>query len=188
MIGIRAFIGIDFESDFKKYIHELQQRLRKYAVRGRWKYSDNFHLTLKFLDEINTKQQKQIDDALNNICMEQCRFRLETEGLGIFEGRDSIRVLWLGLAGDLQLLQSLVEEIDKSLDSIGFPMEKRRFIPHITIGQDIVFECPFDHIRDSIGQINFSPINVTALTLFKSEQIQNKRIYSKISDYYLKQL
>lgn len=50
------------------------------------------------------------------------------------------------------------------------------------------FECPFDHIRDSIGQINFSPINVTALTLFKSEQIQNKRIYSKISEYYLKQL
>ena len=186
MIGIRAFIGIDFDSDCKKYIFELQQRLRKYAVKGRWKSSDNFHLTLKFLDEINTKQQTQIDEALQSICNAQNPFTLEISELGVFYGRDAIRVVWLGLAGDLLYLQPIAEKIDKSFAAIGFAQEKRQYTPHITIGQDVIFECPFNQIKSSIGLIKFSPIDVKKVTLFKSEQLQNKRIYSKISEYDLK--
>ncbi len=182
MIRIRAFIGIDFESDCKAYIYELQQSLRKYAVRGRWKHSDNFHLTLKFLDEIDGKQQRQIEEALNDICMRQDSFRLEVSELGTFKGRDSIRVLWLGLTGELKPLQSLAGDIEKALIPLGFPAEKRPYVPHITIGQDIVFERPFEQVRDSVGRIGFGPMKIEKLTLFKSEQIQNKRVYTKISE------
>lgn len=61
---MRAFIGIDFAPAVKQQIYELRQRLRKYALKGRWKHSDNFHLTLKFLDEIIATQTAQIDEAL----------------------------------------------------------------------------------------------------------------------------
>ena len=53
---MRTFIGIDFEDAIKNNILELQNKLRKYVVKGRWKHSDNFHLTLKFLDEIDSEQ------------------------------------------------------------------------------------------------------------------------------------
>lgn len=185
MIVIRAFVGIDFGSDCKKYIYELQQRLRKYAVKGRWKHSDNFHLTLKFLDEINLKQQRQIDEALHHICAEHNAFGLEMSALGIFGAGESIRVLWLGLAGDLDILRLLAGKIDASLAEIGFPPEKRSYAPHITIGQDIVFECPFDQIRDSIGHEKPCPIDVKEVTLFKSEQLMGRRIYTKVSEYGL---
>ncbi|MGE5614931.1 MAG: RNA 2',3'-cyclic phosphodiesterase [Bacillota bacterium] len=186
MILIRAFIGIDFDSDCKKNIYELQQRFRKYAVKGRWKYIDNFHLTLKFLDEISVMQEKQIDEAMRSICTEQKPFTLEITEPGIFEGKDAVRVLWLGLAGNLEILRHLAERIDKSFHKIGFPLEKRRYTPHVTIGQDIVFECPFSQIRDSIGSIKSSPVLVNKLILFKSEQLQNKRVYTPISEYSLK--
>lgn len=183
MILIRAFIGVEFESDCKKYIYELQQRLRKYAVKGRWKYSGNFHLTLKFLDEIDARQKIQVDEALQSICRNRDPFRLYISELGVFGYRDAIRVLWLGLAGDLKPLQSLAENIDRSLASVGFAAEKRPYAPHITLGQEIVFECPFDQILAGVGQVHYGPINVEKLTLFKSEQLQNKRVYSKISEY-----
>lgn len=183
MILIRAFIGIDFQPDCKSYIYRLQQGLRKYAVKGRWKHSDNFHLTLKFLDEIDMEQQKRIDEALTLICGQQAAFSLKVSELGIFKGRDNIRVLWLGLTGDVKPLQDLSCSIEKALAPIGFLPEKRPYTPHITIGQDIVFESPFDQIRDSIGHINFGPMKIEKLTLFKSEQIQNKRVYTKISEY-----
>ena len=185
MILIRAFVGIDFETDCKSYIYGLQQSLKKYAVRGRWKHSDNFHLTLKFLNEIEEKQQKQKDEALMAICGHQDTFCLEFSELGIFKGRGDIRVLWLGLTGDVKPLQLLAESIEKALAPLGFPPETRPYMPHITIGQDIVFESPFDQIRDSIGHISFGPMKIAKLTLFKSEQLQNKRVYSKISEYRL---
>lgn len=186
MILIRAFIGIDFETDCKKYIFDLQQRLKKYSVKGRWKHSDNFHLTLKFLDEISLDQKKQIDAAMARICTEQQAFSLSISEAGVFHGSDMIRVLWLGLGGDLPILQQLASNIDDSMSGLGFLKEKRRFTPHITIGQDIIFERPFDEIRNSMGRIFYGPIAVKSANLFKSEQLQSKRVYTKISEYGLK--
>lgn len=157
-------------------------------VKGRWKGSDNFHLTLKFLDEINTKQQKQIDEAMLGICAEQNPFKLELSELGIFNGRESIRVVWLGLSGDLHQLRPLAGKIDSSMACIGFPPENRPYAPHITIGQDIIFECPFDQVRNFIEPVKFGPIDVNKVILYKSEQIQNKRIYSEISKYSMRQI
>ena len=166
----------------KNKIKELQQRLKIYTTRGRWKH-DNFHLTMKFLGEISPSQQIQIDDALRKLCIAKKPFSLKLTGLGKFEGKDTIRVLWLGLTGDIQELHSLHKEINKVLDRLGFPLEKRKFSPHITIGQNIIFECPFDQIKNEIEKIQFDWIEVDNLFLFKSEQVGHKRVYSKISEY-----
>lgn len=186
LIPIRAFIGIDFDDDCKKYICELQQKLKKNARMGRWKHIDNFHLTLKFLGDITPEQKKQIDGVMQNICMEQNPFSLEISKLGFFSGKDTIRVLWLGLSGDLRRLEPLASKISYSLSEIGFTPEKRKYTPHITIGQDVLFYYPFEQVSKAIGPISFGPIAVSRLALFKSEQIQGRRVYTKISEYPLK--
>lgn len=185
MISIRAFIGIDFDDSCKKYIYDLQQKLKKNSRMGRWKHIDNFHLTLKFLDDITPGQKKQIDGVMQNICMEQKPFRLEISKLGLFNGKDTIRVLWLGLSGDLHRLEPLASNINYSLSKIGFAPEKRKYTPHITLGQDILFNYPFEQVSNSIGPVRFGPIEVNRLALFKSEQIQGRRVYTKISEYPL---
>lgn len=91
----------------------------------------------------------------------------------------------VGVNGDIPQLQSLHNEIDKKLAPLGFPAEKRKFTPHITIGRDIIFENGFDHVRNTIGKIEFAMTNVEGLFLFKSEQIRNRIIYSKVSEYIL---
>lgn len=182
---MRAFIGIDFENEIKNGILELQQRLKKYAVKGRWKHFDNFHLTLKFLNEIDSKQQQLINKTLINLCSKQQPFGLQISGLGIFNGRDSIRVIWLGLAGDISALNSLQRSIECELAPLGFAQDKRSYNPHITIAQDVVFECGFDEIKKSIGKFELNSSIVDSIYLFKSEQVQNKRIYTKESGYKL---
>jgi RNA 2',3'-cyclic 3'-phosphodiesterase len=64
---IRAFIGIDFSEKLKNEISILQERISKYAIKGRWKDIENLHLTLKFLGEINKEQQLQINKAIMEI-------------------------------------------------------------------------------------------------------------------------
>lgn len=185
MSVIRAFIGIDFDQELKNEIYYLQQRLRKNALKGRWKHIDNFHLTLKFLDEINLEQKEQIDNVLRKLCIMRKPFNLSIADMGIFPGRDSIRVLWLGFTGDILQLHTLQHEVDEAMVPIGFRPEKRRYTPHITIGQDIVFSGDFGQIRESIGKFQFRKITVNGLVLFKSEQVQHKRIYTKASEYEL---
>lgn len=182
---MRAFIGIDFKQELKHELAELQKSLKNYAVKGRWKYIDNFHLTLKFLGEIDQWQKEQIDNIMHNICIDQKPFSLTLDDLGVFAGRENIRVLWLGLAGDINRLTSLYNKIEEGLNSLGFPREKRGYKPHVTIGQDIVFKEDFLHIRDGLSLSKFTAIYVDRLFLFKSEQIGNKRIYTKISRYPL---
>jgi len=185
VIIIRAFIGIDFDKELKEYIFEIQQQLKKYAVKGRWKYSGNLHLTLKFLEEVSPTQKGKIDEAMGKICEGTEPFSLGVSGLGIFQGRDSIRVLWMGIDGNIMKLKSLHKIIDEALVPIGFSAEARSFRPHITIGQDVAFHCGFDEICEKIGAVKCDLFKVENLYLFKSEQIQNKRVYTKVSEYTL---
>jgi RNA 2',3'-cyclic 3'-phosphodiesterase len=182
---MRAFIGIDFEREIKDEIYKLQQSLKAYTKKGRWKRTENFHVTLKFLDEINMVQKEQIDDIMRKICNGKSPFSLSLTGMGIFRGKDSIGVLWLGLGGETQCLQLLHRETDEALTPIGFIPEKRRFSPHITLGQDIVFDRSFIEVQDIIGEVQLGTTKVNNLYLFKSERIENKLTYTKVSEYGL---
>ncbi|HAF60475.1 MAG TPA: RNA 2',3'-cyclic phosphodiesterase [Bacillota bacterium] len=183
---MRAFIGIDFEDNIKDEICSLQQQYREHAIRGRWKHRDNFHITLKFLREVSPKQKAMIDGIMVSICKNHKPFELKLAETGIFGGRGSIRVLWLGLGGDRDALFSLQNEIDLALELVGFQRESRKYSPHVTIGQDILFEEDFETVKQSIPIKQFKPLQVKSLYLFKSEQIQNKRVYTKVSQYDLR--
>ncbi|SHN75582.1 RNA 2',3'-cyclic phosphodiesterase [Desulfitobacterium chlororespirans] len=183
--NIRAFVGIDFAEKVKDQIHELQQKLKGYARKGRWKGRDNFHLTLKFLAQISFAQKVQIDESLQSLCRKERPLNLELKGLGVFGGKEPYRVLWLGLAGDIQDLGALHKKVDQALAPLGFPPEKRPFNPHITLGQDIVLARGFEEIQAEVGGFEFTPIHAERIHLFKSEQVRFKRIYTTIADYPL---
>jgi 2'-5' RNA ligase len=187
VIIIRAFIGIEFDKPTKNYIFGIQQKLRNLASAGKWKYIDNLHLTLKFLGDISFEKQEQIDQQMREICVNKTSLTLTVSELGVFEDRqkEAIRVLWLGLAGDISKLISLSKKIDDSLYTLGFLREKRSYNPHITLGQEVVFDHELEEIKPMIGEIKFTPATVNSLFLFKSEQINNKRIYTKVSEYNL---
>jgi len=182
---MRAFIGIDFSKELKQKITGLQAELRKHAVSGRWKYVDNFHLTLKFLDEIDLKKASQIGKELEEICSRTERFSLRVSEMGNFPGRDSIRVLWLGLKGDIDRLNNLQNKIDSSMQNLGFESEKRGFKPHVTIGQDLIFDIGFDELKGLVDFKGYPEIAADRVYLFKSEQIGKKRVYTPINQYAL---
>lgn len=182
---MRAFIGIDFSAELKKQLYELQQGYRSHARKGRWKHIDNFHITLKFFNEIDLSRQKAMDEAVSRICSGKDPFRLELGHAGIFPGKDAVRTLWLGIRGDLSSLYELQQEIERAAEPLGFPPENRKYRPHITIGQDIIFDRSFEEIQRELGEPVFPAIQADRLYLFQSEQVQNRRVYTKVSEYLL---
>jgi 2'-5' RNA ligase len=182
---MRAFIGVDFGKDLKDRIADIQARLRRNSETGRWKYIDNFHLTLKFLDEIDWEKAAAVSRILTEACSEADAFRLNISGIGSFSGRDCLRVLWLGLGGELERLGRLYDAIDGRLLQLGFERERRGFTPHITIGQDVVFKEDFESLKKLADFSKFPEIIIDRLYLFKSEQECGKRIYTPVREFRL---
>ena len=180
---MRAFIAIDFSSLLKDQIAGLQRELRPFASSVRWKYIDNFHLTLKFLGEIEPGKIEGIGEEVGKICRPLAPFSLKVSNIGCFPGKDSFRVVWLGLSGDLDRLRSLQSEIDTCLGKLGFEIEKRSYKPHVTIAQDVVFNTGFEKISEIASKISFSDIYVDRVYLIKSEQIGARRVYTPVSGY-----
>ncbi|HHV29899.1 RNA 2',3'-cyclic phosphodiesterase [Acetivibrio mesophilus] len=182
---MRSFVAVDFNMELKKEILKLQSQLKGMAFAGRWKYIDNFHLTLKFLGEIEKSRVENIKKGLEEVCSGIQRFCLNIDGLDFFPGNNCLRVLWLRLGGDLQQLHKLQSEIDIMLESLGFEREKRRYIPHVTIAQDVKFNTDFENIKGLVESDRFAKIEVRSVNLFKSEQISNKRVYTPITEHNL---
>lgn len=182
---MRSFIGINFTREIKEDIKGIQTRIRANAIKGRFKHVDNFHITLKFLDEISDEQAVDIARLMEDIAKRHESFELRLDHLGCFKGRQDIRTLYIGLGGAVEKLKKLNQDIEKAVEALGFEIEKRPFTPHITISQDLTLKLPFEKLKEDIDLAAIGTISVKKIELIKSEQIQNKRIYTPIYGYEL---
>ncbi len=130
----RLFIGIKLNDpkNIINYQKKLQRSLSKSVIH--WVESDNYHLTIKFLGEVESHFIKPIIQILEHLSQKSELFTLHSGGIGIFGSIQKPHVIWFGFKEN-PLLSSLQARIEKSLNEIGFNMGEKHFSPHITIGR-----------------------------------------------------
>jgi RNA 2',3'-cyclic 3'-phosphodiesterase len=96
-----------------------------------WVDAANFHVTLRFIGDVDEGMAADIDDRLATIKFP--RFELSIAGMGLFGPDDKPRTIWAGLDRAAPLPQ-LRDKIDHALMRAGLPPEGRRFAPHVTLG------------------------------------------------------
>lgn len=132
---MRCFISIAIPEDIKKGMSAIQDRLKKTGADVSWTKPDGMHLTLQFLGEIEEKRITKIETAMNIACAGINPFSLDVSGIGVFPDIRRPRVVWIGLNENGNNLTKMQRGIENQLAEIGFPAEKRRFTPHITLGR-----------------------------------------------------
>lgn len=123
---MRLFIAIDF-NELKDYFVNLQDLLPRNA---KLSLTKTFHITLKFLGEVQPDKADKTINILKNIKSEP--FSAFTDSIGIFPTENYIRVVWVGLKPEDRILE-LQNRIDESLKSL-FKKEKD-FKAHITLAR-----------------------------------------------------
>jgi RNA 2',3'-cyclic 3'-phosphodiesterase len=98
----------------------------------RWTEPEDFHLTLRFIGEVDHPTFYEIGEVLASISL--APFDLVLRGLGTFPPRGAPHTLWVGVEPN-EGLQLLRRRIDRSLREIGLEPERRNFMPHVTIGR-----------------------------------------------------
>jgi 2'-5' RNA ligase len=99
---------------------------------ARWTPPHQLHLTLRFIGDVPDRLLSDLMQALAAI--DQPAFWLEVHGLGLFPGRGRPRVLWAGLSASAPLRQ-LQHKVERAVQRVGLPAERRQFHPHITLAK-----------------------------------------------------
>lgn len=187
---MRIFVGIDLKPPLKSEIIKLQSKIKPYAVKGNWKNEDDFHLTLKFLGDIREDHLIGLFETLEKIRGHFNPFSIQLKGLDAFgsvvpspvTGLTPVRVLWLGLDGDLDALNDLYFTIENALCDYGFAKDYRPYAPHVTLGQDIKLTGEFETLKAAFEPFD-ERIDVDAVTVFNSEVVGGKRVYTQLRSY-----
>jgi 2'-5' RNA ligase len=132
---IRTFIAFPLPESVLTKISMIQERLKQYNWKVRWVPLSNIHLTLSFLGDIDILQKQRIENTLSPLLASQMPFQLRTGNLGVFPNPRRPNVIWLGMLGDTQKLIQFQKKVQLSLEPLGFPVDKRPFKPHLTIGR-----------------------------------------------------
>ena len=175
---MRCFIAIDLEVEIKKEIKVIQEKLRKKVLfTGKFTETENLHLTLKFLGEINEEKVEKVKKILNKIKFND--FEVSLGDIGIFSAK-SPRIIWIKLSG--AGLWDLQKKIDDSLKEL-FPVEER-FMSHVTIARikKLGDRKEFLDYLKSIKSKNLS-FRVKEFSLKKSELFPEGPRYEDIGVY-----
>jgi len=132
---IRTFIAIETPESIKSRIARLQEQLRRIEAKVSWTKPANVHLTLKFLGYVEASRIASVSEAVARAANGIAPFELEVGGAGCFPSPRNPRVLYVGLPDLAEPLKALHSNVENELGREGFPKEKRRFSPHLTIGR-----------------------------------------------------
>ena len=130
---IRAFIAVTVATSIVEEIAKVQAELKKIKADIRWVRAENMHLTLKFLGDVNRSQVEPILEVLRTTLQRQPAFCVYAQGLGGFPNLIRPRVVWAGLTEDK--LTAVSHAVETALVPLDFPIEKRPFRPHLTLGR-----------------------------------------------------
>lgn len=134
MDTLRLFLAIDIDKDGVDKIKQLQEHLKVYTNVVKWTACETWHITLKFLGEVQQNMLNSIIPICKNIANNFNTFEIALNSVGVFPEKRHPRILFLDTEPSLTLVQ-LQLQIENQLLEIGFPNEKREFHPHITLGR-----------------------------------------------------
>ena len=123
----RLFTGLMLPDDISESLAQL-----KGGVGGaRWVDHTSFHITLRFIGDIDGSMARDIADALVDVRFPS--FELQLKGINVYGGANP-HALYAGLveSAELRRLHGVHERLCQVL---GLPPEHRKFLPHVTLAR-----------------------------------------------------
>lgn len=149
---MRTFIAIPVPDEVKQYANSVKKELSQVLNDVKWVELMNYHLTLKFLGDINKNRLEDIKQKLMTVGESCPPFELSTNELGYFPSPKRPRVIWLGVEGEMEKAIFLGERVDAYLAQWDFEPEKQRNY-HLTLGR-IRSEQPQSKLMQKTMDIN----------------------------------
>jgi 2'-5' RNA ligase len=132
---------------------------------ARWIDRESYHITLRFIGDVDHRTADDIVNGLDRVHRGQ--FDLTLNGAGLF-GSKKPHSIWAGVQATPELM-ALHADHERICQKIGLPPEPRKFTPHVTLARlknvrvdDVV------HYMNGRGNFSAGPFTVTRFLLMSS--------------------
>ena len=123
----RLFTAVELPSEIGFSLSLLRGGL----AGARWIDPANYHITLRFIGDIDDRTADEIADGLGRV--DRPRFNLSLEGLGAFGSRKP-HSIYAGVT-PTPALKELQAEHERIIQRVGLEPERRKFTPHVTLAR-----------------------------------------------------
>jgi 2'-5' RNA ligase len=131
----RTFIAVEASDSVRFGALAVASQLRRVAEGVKWVERENLHWTLHFLGDIGDAEIAEVCSRVGKVAAATPAFSLEVVGVGAFPDLDRPKTLWIGAGRGTEEMRGLQSAIEESLAGMGFRGERRRYVPHLTIGR-----------------------------------------------------
>ncbi|HJP40553.1 MAG TPA: RNA 2',3'-cyclic phosphodiesterase [Dehalococcoidia bacterium] len=188
---LRLFVACEMPEDVRETIGGVIDELRERSGSAvRWVRPEGVHITVKFLGEVQERSLPAVKMALNEAVTRNQPFNLEFSNLGMFGGREGLRIMWVGIAGDVLRLEALVRDVNTALAVVGFEPEKRPFRPHLTLGRvrDEIPTRQRAEIEVAVGKLDIPPCSwrTSQVSLMRSRLLPGGARYDIMGTFPLR--
>jgi RNA 2',3'-cyclic 3'-phosphodiesterase len=133
----RLFVAVAVPDDVKVNLEAAQANLRQVLPdrNVRWARREQFHLTLRFLGDVEAARVEALAEAIRTACAGFGALHLRAERIGCFPERGYPRVVWVGVRDEAEQLPRLQQVVEAA--SAGFISEPKeeRFTGHLTLAR-----------------------------------------------------
>lgn len=133
----RLFVALTAPDPVMDALAEVQQRLRRLLAeaQAKWATRDQFHLTLRFLGNVETNRIEPLVDALRKACHSFAPLPLRASGLGCFPKAHAPRVIWVGVNDPENRLAALQRAVEDACRGFTVQPPERSFTGHLTLAR-----------------------------------------------------
>jgi RNA 2',3'-cyclic 3'-phosphodiesterase len=174
----RLFTALEIPADVAQSLGVMRGGLPG----ARWIDPENYHLTLRFIGDIDDALAGEIAVMLGRV--QRSAFELRLDGLSSFGGRKPRAVI----AGATQIpaLMELQAEQERLMQRLGLDPEGRKYIPHVTLAR--LRDSSSQQVADYLAaraHYRSSPFQVSRFVLFSSRASVGGGPYVVEADYPL---
>lgn len=176
---IRLFVGLELPEEMRLRLSGLCR-----GVPGaRWVQPEGFHLTVRFIGEVDEGRFDDIHTALSRV--QAPAFELTLEGVATFGKDKAPHTLWVGVQRN-DALASLHAKVERALVTIGLEPESRKYSPHVTLARLKEAASPrLGAFVTAHSLFRAGPVPIDRFVLFSSFLSRSGAIYEPEARYPL---
>jgi 2'-5' RNA ligase len=121
----------------KAEVERAQAELRCALTGSRisWTKREQFHLTLKFLRNVEASRTVVLEQVLRTACQDFATLSLRAEGVSVFPNHRFPRVVWAGVFDRQDALPRLQRAVLEATRSFAAEEPEKEFTGHVTLGR-----------------------------------------------------
>ena len=179
---IRCFAAIEIPSTIRDKLAQIQDIFRNHIRHASWVNPKNFHLTLKFLGEVERTQLDTVEAAIRRAAMNHSPFSMRVGGIGAFPSLKRPRVVWCGVKVGATEISELTQDINLELDRCGYPRDERAANPHLTLARikERMDLRPFTGTLHQYERIDGASMTVHEISLVRSQLQMTGAVYTRL--------